>query len=91
MASVRIKLNSREFAAYLNSETVTSFLQARGDEVAARAAANTKERATGMRNPDYSVRVVAGKNRARCFIWASNTNSFLAEVHDRALSKAAGI
>jgi hypothetical protein len=90
MASVRVKLNSAGFRQLLNSEEVQAVLQEKGDEVAARAAAGTKERATGMRNPDYSVRVVPGKGRAACFVWAANTNSFLAEKHDRALSKAFG-
>lgn len=90
MTSVRVKLNSAGFRQILNSPEVQATLQEKGEEVAARAATHTKIRATGMRNPDYVARTVPGKGRAACFVWAANTNSFLAEAHDRALSKALG-
>lgn len=89
-ARVRVKLNKPGFRAVLNSPDVMDMLRQHGEDVAAKAASGMKERATGMRNPDYVVRVEPGDIRARCFVWAANTNSFLAEAHDRALSKALG-
>lgn len=88
--NVRVKLNRAGFRAVMNSNDVIDLLQQRGEEVAAKAASNTKPRAANMRNPDYIVRVEPGEIRARCFVWASNVNSLLAEAHDRALSKGLG-
>lgn len=89
MAQVKIRLNSAAFREFLNSGPVADYLQAEGEQVQARAESFTKQRAGGMRNPDYVTRTVTGGNRAVCYVWAANVNSFLAEVHDRALSKAA--
>lgn len=90
MPNVKIKLNKSGLNAFMNSDGVQALLKEEGDRIAERAASLTKVRATKQRNPDYTVRVVPGTRKAVCFIWASNVNSLLAEVHDRALSKAAG-
>lgn len=88
MGNFRFKSNPAGFAALMNSDRVQQALAEEGQKIADRAEQNTKTRATGMRNPDYVVRVEPGNTRASCFVWAANINSFLAEAHDRALSKA---
>jgi hypothetical protein len=90
MVKIRVKLNKPGLNAFMNSEGVQALLQEEGERVAARAASMTKPRAVNQNNPDYVVRVVLGNRKAICFIWAANVNSLLAEIHDRALSKAAG-